>query len=85
MLLPSGDKTLAKLSFAMEPYLRQLGLPTKLDNQKIILLQDVFVAKEGEEVNVEQSKILKLLGFELGEFKFRPIARWSKGGQIKEF
>jgi hypothetical protein len=37
----------------MEAYLRQLGLPTKLNMQKIELLADTYVCREGEELNVE--------------------------------
>ena len=52
----------------MEPFLRQLGLPTKLNFQKIELIQDVIVCKEGATLNVEQCKILKLLGKKQGKF-----------------
>ena len=38
---------------AMEPYLKQLGLPTKLNFQKIELLNDVYVCREGQPINVE--------------------------------
>jgi hypothetical protein len=44
------------------------------------------VSKKGSPVNVEQSKILKLLGHKLAKFKLTVAARWEKkGGKIKDF
>ena len=45
VFLPKGVEALDKFGHSMEPLLRQLGLPTKLNFQKIELLSDVFVCK----------------------------------------
>ena len=36
----------------MEPYLRQLGLPTRLINSKIELLSDYLLSEEGKPLTV---------------------------------
>ena len=66
--LKKGTEELESCGHAMEPYLRQLGLPTKLNFQKIELLNDVYVCREGQPINVEQAKILKLLGHKMATF-----------------
>ena len=43
--LEKGTKTLETYGHSMEPYFRTLGLPTKLNFQKIELLADVFVCR----------------------------------------
>ncbi len=62
-----------------------IGLPTKLDNEKIVLERDVELAKAGEELNVEKAKILRLLGYKLGEFKIKVVASWNKGGVYSKY
>ena len=62
VFLQKGTQALENYGHGMEPYLRQLGLPTKLNMQKIELLADTYVCREGEELSVEQCKLLKLLG-----------------------
>ena len=57
-----------------------IGLPTKLEKEKIVLERDYELAKEGEELTVEKAKVLKLLGYKLGEFKIKVIASWSNDG-----
>ena len=53
VFLQKGTESLASFSHAMEPQLRTLGLPTKLNFQKIELLQDVYVCKKGSKLSVE--------------------------------
>lgn len=53
VFLPKGVQALDAYGHGMEPYLRQLGLPTKLNMQKIELLADTYVCREGEELSVE--------------------------------
>ncbi len=65
VFLPKGVEALTNYGHGLEPYLRQLGLPTKLNMQKIELLADTYVCREGEELSVEQTKILKLLGHKM--------------------
>ena len=45
--LKAGKEALDGYAHSMEPYLKQLGLPTRLNFQKIELLSDVFVCREG--------------------------------------
>ena len=53
VFLKKGVEALDAYGHGMEAYLRQLGLPTKLNMQKIELLADTYVCREGEELNVE--------------------------------
>lgn len=83
VFLKKGKDALDGYGHSMEPMLRKLGLPTKLDFQKIELLQDVYVCKLGATLNVEQCKILKLLGHKLGTFKTKLLVSRNKNGKIK--
>ena len=51
--LKAGTDALDGYGHSMEPYLKQLGLPTKLNFQKIELLSDVYICREGQTLNVE--------------------------------
>ena len=42
----------------IEPYLRQLGLPTSLQKGVVTLLKDFEVCKKGEELTSEQARVL---------------------------
>ena len=68
----------------MEPYLRELGLPTRLNFQKIELLSDVFVCREGQVLNVEQAKILKLLGHKMASFNLTVLCHRSAKGKFTQ-
>ena len=69
VFLKAGTETLDGYAHSLEPQLQMLGLPTKLNYQKIELLSDVFVCREGQTLNVEQCKILKILGHKMANFK----------------
>ena len=58
-----------------------------MNMQKIELLSDVFVCREGQELNVEQAKILKLLGHKMSKFHVTLLCQRSstKGGKFREF
>ncbi len=83
--LAKGTEALSVYSHALEPYFRKLGLPTKLNNQMIELLADTFVCKKGEVLNVEQCKLLKLLGHQMADFKLSPLVMRDKKGKIKQY
>ncbi len=85
VFLPKGTEALKDYGHGMEPYLRQLGLPTKLNMQKIELLADTFVCREGEDLSVEQCKILKLLGHQMATFDLKILVSREKKGKVKEF
>jgi mRNA turnover protein 4 len=70
IVLEKGFETLKKYSHSMEPYLRQLGLPTRLVNSQIELLSDYLLAEEGKPLTVERCKILKLLEKKMARLKF---------------
>ena len=84
MFLQKGTDALATYGHGMEPYFRQLGLPTKLNMQKIELLADTFVCREGDELTVEQCKILKLLGHQMAKFTLQLLATREQKGKIVE-
>ena len=68
---------------SMEPYLRELGLPTALQNGTIVLLEDFNVCVAGSVLTSHQAKILKFLDYQLAEFKLIPKAVWTKNKGVK--
>lgn len=74
--LPAGP--LEDFSHAMEPYLRQLGLPTTLERGVVTLLKDYEICKAGNVLTPEQAKILKLLDNKLAKFKLNIRCYWVK-------
>ena len=87
VFLAKGIEALDGYAHSLEPQLQKLGLPTKLNFQKIELLSDVYVCREGQTLNVEQCKILKILGHKMASFKLTLLCQRSqtKGGQFREF
>ena len=83
--LEKGLATLDGYAHSLEPYLKTLGLPIKLNMQKLELLSDVYVCREGQVLNVEQCKILKLLGYKMGKFKLEVLAQRTSKGKFTEF
>ena len=84
VFLSKGTDALDGYSHAMEPLLRQLGLPTRLNFQKIELLSDVYVAREGSALTVEQAKLLKLLGHKMAKFELKILVSRTTKGKIVE-
>lgn len=76
---------LKDFSHAMEPYLRQLGLPTTLERGVVTLLKDYVVCKAGAVLTPEQAKILKLLDYKLATFKLNLRCCWVKGKGFEKF
>ena len=85
VFLSKGVEALEAFGHGLEPQFRELGLPVKLNMQKIELLADTFVCREGDELSVEQCKILKLLGHKMANFKLQMLVLRDKKGKIKEF
>nr|CAG4644226.1 EOG090X0BJA [Lepidurus arcticus] len=83
VILPEGP--LEQFPFNMEPYLRQLGLPTTLQKGVINLVKAHTLCKEGASLTPEQAQILKLLGEQMAEFSITIEAMWSKDGQFEDF
>ena len=70
---------LASFPHSMEPYLRKLGMPTKLSTGVVTLLGDYQVCREGEELSSDQAKVLQLLGIKMATFELTLCCRWSQG------
>lgn len=83
VLLPEGP--LEEFSFAMEPHLRQLGLPTELRKGIVQLRTDYTVCSEGDTLTPEQARILKLLGMATVEFAIKVEFMWSNDGKVEDF
>uniref|UniRef100_A0A182IVY3 Ribosome assembly factor mrt4 n=1 Tax=Anopheles atroparvus TaxID=41427 RepID=A0A182IVY3_ANOAO len=60
---------LEKFSHAIEPHLRSLGMPTKLDRGVVTLYKDYTVCEKGKMLTPEQASILKLLAKPMAQFK----------------
>ena len=69
---------LNQFSHAMEPQLRELGMPTALKKGVIHLIKDHVVCKQGEKLTSEQARILKLFDYRHASFKMNIIASWCK-------
>jgi len=76
---------LENIAGSLEPHLRKLGLPVKLDNGIVTLLSDYTICKEGETLNSDQAKLLNIFEFKLVDFELSPIAYWSKERGFSRF
>eukprot|EP00831_Metopus_contortus_P004401 TRINITY_DN11623_c0_g1_i2.p1 TRINITY_DN11623_c0_g1~~TRINITY_DN11623_c0_g1_i2.p1 ORF type:complete len:201 (+),score=48.18 TRINITY_DN11623_c0_g1_i2:274-876(+) len=85
VILKAGKDAFSDLHGSMEPMVRSLGVPTHLEDEKIVLEKDFQLAKLGEELSVEKAKVLRFLGKKLGEFKIKLLAHWSKSGEYKSY
>lgn len=75
---------LEQFPFNMEPYLRQLGLPTSLQKGVVTLLKEHTVCKEGNILTPEEARLLKLLCIHMAEFKVTIEAVWQKDGAFED-
>jgi len=77
---------LTQFSHAIEPHLRHLGLPTKLERGVVTMMKDHTVCKAGQIITPEQASILKKLNVVLSQFYITIKSMWSKeGGVFEEF
>ena len=74
--LPAGP--LPNFPHNMEPYLRKLGLPTRLTNGVVMLLADHQVCRDGQELSGDQAKLLQLLDIKMATFALSLQCRWSE-------
>ena len=81
--LPAGP--LANFPHNMEPYLRKLGLPAKLDMGVVTLLADHVVCRAGEPLSSDQAKLLQLLGLKQALFKLTLRCKWTCDGDFESF
>ena len=70
---------------SMEPFLRKLGLPTRLDNGVVTLMCSHVVCTEGNELSADAAKILQLLGIKVARFKLTLKCRWEAPGSFQQF
>jgi len=74
--LPAGP--LEEFAHSMEPHLRSLGLPTKLEKGVVTIYSDYTVCEEGKVLTPEQARILKLLGKPMAKFRLTMKCSWTK-------
>ncbi|KAF8465271.1 ribosomal protein L10-domain-containing protein [Kalaharituber pfeilii] len=80
--IPTEDDV--PLAHSLESTVRSLGMPTKLVQGKVTLDQEYTVCKEGETLNSNQTRLLKLFGSAMAEFSVRLMAYWSSAtGETK--
>ena len=84
-LIEKGPCAEERIGHAMEPHLRKLGLPTRLHEGKVEVLQDVVVCKEGDVLTPEQCRLLQLFGEKMAVFRVEVVVGWdAETGQVEE-
>jgi mRNA turnover protein 4 len=84
--LPAGPEALANQPHSIEAHLRSIGLPTQLQNGKVVLLGRHTVCKEGKPLTADQAQVLKLIDKKLANFKMTVLAKWTKStGAFEKF
>jgi mRNA turnover protein 4 len=64
---------------SMETQLRKLGVPSILKAGKVILNGEYTICKEGETLNHEQAKLLKMFYHEMAVFKVTVLQHYTAG------
>jgi mRNA turnover protein 4 len=67
-----------QFSHAIEPHLRALGMPTKLERGIVTLYKEYTVCEKGKILTPEQARILKLIGRPMAKFQLFIECCWSK-------
>ncbi|KAL5612594.1 hypothetical protein BROUX41_004311 [Berkeleyomyces rouxiae] len=71
------------LEHTLEPELRKLGVPTRMVHGKVVLgeedgsTEDYVVCKQGQVLDSRQTRLLKMFGAPISEFRVRVVAYWS--------
>lgn len=76
VILPEGP--MDEFSHSIEPHLRKLGMPTKLEKGIVTLYKSYTVCEEGKVLTPEQARILKLIAKPLAEFRLTIKCGWNK-------
>jgi mRNA turnover protein 4 len=63
---------------SVETTVRKWGMPTKLEQGKVVLDAPYTVCKEGQVMNSHQTALLKMFGVAMAEFKIDIKAHYSK-------
>jgi mRNA turnover protein 4 len=66
------------LPHSLEPVLRQLGMPTRLQKGIIVLDSEHTVCKAGDVLDSKQTRLLKQFGVACSQFKVNLIGCWNK-------
>ncbi|KAL8843214.1 MAG: hypothetical protein Q9176_002167 [Flavoplaca citrina] len=66
------------LAHSLEPTLRKLGVPTRLEKGRVMLDEEFQVCKEGEVLGSGQTTLLKMFGVAMAEFGVEVRAWWIK-------
>merc|ERR1719265_2041921 len=81
-VMPAGP---TKYAHSLEPRLKELGLPTVLENQIVALTDDYTVCSAGDALTKQAAAILTLEGVECAEVRVQAAAYWSaKDGAVVE-
>lgn len=67
---------------------RNIGLPVDIDNGRLVLIggkQEHTVCKEGDELSVEDCKLLTHFGVKLAEFQLTLVCKWNDTGSFEEY
>lgn len=83
IVLPEGP--LEDFSHAIEPHLRSLGMPTKLEKGIVKLYKEHTVCTEGKLLTPEQARILKLIAKPMATFSLEIKCSWSRDGGYKSY
>ena len=76
------NEMLAPFPVSMVEQLRQLGLPTKVETGKVVLMDgktEHRICKEGDTLTAEQCKLLVQFGQKVSEFRVKLVCKWSGG------
>ena len=69
---------LEEFAHSMEPHLRSLGMPTKLQKGVVTLCSDYTVCEKGKMLTPEQARILKLVAKPMAKFRLTMKCSWTK-------
>lgn len=74
------------LSPTLEVQLRKAGMPTKLRGGSILLNSSQYqICRQGEKLNVDQTRILKIMGIRMAPFEICITGHLSEEGEFKTF
>ncbi|KAL5286101.1 MRTO4 family protein [Megaselia abdita] len=76
VILPAGP--MEEFAHSIEPHLRKLGMPTKLEKGIVTLFKSYTVCEEGKVLTPEQARILKLIAKPMAEFRLTIKCGWNK-------
>ena len=79
-LIPEEDDV--KLTHIMEPTLRQLGVPTRLQNGVITLSGEHTVCREGDVLDSNQTRLLKLFGLAVADFEVKLLGYYDAEDKV---